>query len=153
VTGESRTAEQFVVCHASELPPGTRRIVRVGGKEIGVFNVDGNLFAVRNRCPHQGAPLCLGELTDLSVPRFDGDDPPSRELERHGEILRCPWHGWEFDLRSGEAIIREGWRVGTYRTFVSGGEADGAPYGEVPDAVETYRVSVAAGAVVVEVSP
>ena len=47
-----------VVARVSELPPGARRIVEIGRRSIGVFNVNGKLYALRNACPHQGAPLC-----------------------------------------------------------------------------------------------
>jgi 3-phenylpropionate/trans-cinnamate dioxygenase ferredoxin subunit len=146
--------EQHVIARVSEFPPGSRRVVMISGKSIGVFNIDGEFFALRNVCPHQGAPLCRGELTDLSVARFAGDDPPQREVERHGEILRCPWHGWEFDIRTGDAVIQEGWRVGTYRAFVQDAEGSpvpDAPVDGVPGPVETFVVTVERGHVVVEI--
>ena len=77
---------RFVVCKVSELPPSGRRIVRVNGREIGVFNVKGRYYALRNLCPHQSAPLCLGQLTGLAV----SDEPGEIEWTREGEILRCP---------------------------------------------------------------
>jgi 3-phenylpropionate/trans-cinnamate dioxygenase ferredoxin subunit len=138
------SARRFEVARVAEFPPGTRRIVDAGGKSIGVFNVDGEFLAIRNRCPHQGAPLCLGPTTGLSTAVFDGDAPPERVWERYGEIVRCPWHAWEFDLRTGQAVFGEGRRVATYRAFVEGDE-------EVPGPVDTYRTSVEGGIVVVEV--
>ena len=75
--------------------------MEVAGRSIGVFNLDGAYFALRNRCPHQGGPLCLGRLSGmLTSPR-----PGEYEYQRDGEILRCPWHGWEFDLRTGQSWI------------------------------------------------
>src|SRR5439155_21585233 len=81
------------VCGLAELPAGQRRIVEVEGRSIGVFNVHGSLYALPNVCPHQGAPLCLGLVTGLMRPSAPG----VFEWTREGEILRCPWHGWEFD--------------------------------------------------------
>jgi len=79
------------------LPPGTRRIVRHERIELGVFNVEGRIRAYRNICPHAGAPVCQG--------RVSGTTLPSRVYEydygRENCILRCPWHGWEFDLATG----------------------------------------------------
>jgi hypothetical protein len=49
-----------VVARAEEIPPGERKIVEVGGRSIGVFNIAGRYYALRNRCPHQGGPLCTG---------------------------------------------------------------------------------------------
>lgn len=88
------------VCPAAELPPGQRRIVTLAGKSIGVFNLGGRYFALRNHCPHRGAPLCEGQLGDLVTARA----PYHRENQRPGEILRCPWHGWEFDVATGRSI-------------------------------------------------
>jgi 3-phenylpropionate/trans-cinnamate dioxygenase ferredoxin subunit len=88
---------RFVVAETAELPPGTRRIVEVGGRSIGVFNVGGEYLAVRNRCPHQGGPLCEG----VTVGALTSDQPGEYDYARPGEIIRCPWHAWEFDLRTG----------------------------------------------------
>ncbi len=89
------------VAKISDLPPGARRLVQVGNYEIGLFNVGGELRAYRNICPHAGAPVCVG--------RISGTTLPSRVYEYdygHEEcILRCPWHGWEFDLRTGEHLV------------------------------------------------
>ena len=86
-----------VVAETAELPPGTRRIVEVGGRSIGVFNVGGEYLAIRNRCPHQGGPLCEG----VTVGAITSEQPGEYHHDRPGEIIRCPWHAWEFDLRTG----------------------------------------------------
>ena len=89
----------YIVATVQEIPPGGRKIVEVAGRSIGVFNLDGVFFALRNRCPHQGGPLCAGTLGGLiSAPR-----PGCTGTRRGGEILRCPWHGWEFDIRTGQS--------------------------------------------------
>jgi nitrite reductase/ring-hydroxylating ferredoxin subunit len=89
------------VAQASELPPGGRKLVRVGAIEVGLFNVGGEIRAYRNVCPHAGAPVCLGRVSGTSM--------PSRVYEylygMEGCVLRCPWHGWEFDLRTGQHIV------------------------------------------------
>lgn len=152
MTGAKRF-QQFAIVPIAALPPDSRVIVTVAGISIGVFNVDGELFALRNRCPHQGAPLCAGVLTDLVVPRFCGDEPPQRDLVRHGEVLRCPWHGWEFDMRTGEAVIPHGGRTHTYRAFVQHNSSRAAAQDSEtpPDPVETFQVKLEDGLVVVEV--
>lgn len=86
-----------VVAETTDLPPGARRIVEVGGRSIGVFNVGGEYLAVRNRCPHQGGPLCEG----VTVGALTSDQPGEYDYTRPGEVIRCPWHAWEFDLRTG----------------------------------------------------
>jgi 3-phenylpropionate/trans-cinnamate dioxygenase ferredoxin subunit len=137
---------RFVVCKASELPPKGRRIVRVNGREIGVFNVKGKYYALRNLCPHQSAPLCLGELTGLTV----SDEPGEIEWTRAGEILRCPWHGWEFDVTNGRSVFNpHAVRVRKYPVAV---EAAACSHDDDADArVETYRVEVERRMVVLRV--
>lgn len=157
----ARTA-RYAVCAIEELPPGTRRIAKIAGRSIGVFNVNGELFAIRNRCPHQGGPLCLGMTTGVTVGRFVDGEQPAISFERDGEILRCPWHAWEFDMRSGQAVFGQGWRVAVYRAEV---DADGAqaepvlsreqnlpPALNVPPPLEKYEATVESGIVVVDLS-
>jgi nitrite reductase/ring-hydroxylating ferredoxin subunit len=148
-SGQSRRTKLYVVADAAAFPPGTRRIVDLGGRSIGVFNVDGRYFAIRNRCPHQGGPLCRGRTGPLSTPRFADDARPEIHVERPGQILKCPWHGWEFDLATGKAVFGEGVRVAVYRAYaVENGEQSAALC--VPPAVETYPTRVEGGRVVVE---
>lgn len=88
---------RHVVCTTEEIPPGSRRIVEIGGRSIGVFNVGGEFLAIRNHCPHQGGPLCEG----VTVGEITSSGPGDYQYDRPGEIIRCPWHAWEFDLRTG----------------------------------------------------
>jgi nitrite reductase/ring-hydroxylating ferredoxin subunit len=138
----------YVVASVDEIPPGSRKIVEVAGRSIGVFNLDGAYFALRNRCPHQGGPLCLGRLSGmLTSPR-----PGEYEYQRDGEILRCPWHGWEFDLRTGQSWIDPvRLRVRTYPVSVQpcGGEASERVPG--PYVAERYDVTVEQELVVVHI--
>lgn len=90
---------RYVVGTVEDIPPGQRKIVEIGGREVGVFNVNGEYFAVLNRCPHQGGSLCAGRQTGLVT----SARPGQYEVSRSGEIIRCPWHGWEFDLRTGQS--------------------------------------------------
>lgn len=90
---------RHVVAPLADVPPGSRKLVQVKGRDVAIFNVKGELFAVLDRCPHAGASLCLGRLTGL----MSATGPGQYEHSRDGEILRCPWHGWEFDLRTGKS--------------------------------------------------
>jgi 3-phenylpropionate/trans-cinnamate dioxygenase ferredoxin subunit len=108
---------RHVVGQAADLAPGGRLIVVVEGRSIGVFNVGGELFALRDTCPHQGGPLCQGTLSGL----LTASTPGRYRYERPGEVLRCPWHGWEFDIRTGCSLVDpERWRVRTYPVSVAG---------------------------------
>jgi nitrite reductase/ring-hydroxylating ferredoxin subunit len=90
---------RHLVARVAEVPPGTRKLVTIKGRAIALFNVRGEYFAVLDRCPHAGASLCHGRLTGLMSAAGPGEYSHSRD----GEILRCPWHGWEFDLRTGKS--------------------------------------------------
>lgn len=90
---------KFVVGKADEIPPGSRKIVRVEGRSIGVFNVDGQYYAIRNRCPHQGAPLCEGKLWGV----LKSDVPGQFAYSGTKEIIACISHGWEFSLKTGQS--------------------------------------------------
>lgn len=83
-----------------EIPPGERKIVEVEGRSIGLFNVNGTFVAVLNVCPHQQAPVCRGRVGGTTLPSPPGEFRWGRE----GEILACPWHGWEFDLLTGRPL-------------------------------------------------
>jgi len=114
----SRQNGRHVVAAVDDLPPGGRKIVTVGGREIGVFNVDGHYYALRNICPHKGAPLCRGRLRPYVV------SPTVTQIahERENEILKCPWHMWEFDVKTGRAMHDPAVRVRAYRVAREGDE-------------------------------
>jgi nitrite reductase (NADH) small subunit len=106
---------EHVVCHASELRPGEVRIVRLGrSREVGVFNVGGRFYALTNICPHQGAPLCLGPVTGTTATGAEHTGAPALEWVRDGEIVRCPWHRWEFDIATGRTVFPSRFCVKTY---------------------------------------
>jgi 3-phenylpropionate/trans-cinnamate dioxygenase ferredoxin subunit len=129
---------KHVVARVADIPPGERRIVELEGRSIGVFNVHGTFYALRNTCPHQAAPLCLGAIKGMTMPSRPGEYVWARE----GEIIRCPWHGWEFDITTGRSIFNpHRIRVATYDVTV---EPD-------DERVETFPVTVDNGLVVVHV--
>jgi len=127
----------YPVCKVSELPPGGRRIISIGTKSIGVFNLSGTYYALRNLCPHQFAPLCQGKVTGYCEPGNVGEF----RWKREGEIVRCPWHAWEFDIKTGRSIFNpHKVRTGTYAVSIEkASEIREAP--EDPE-VETFPVSI-----------
>jgi nitrite reductase (NADH) small subunit len=113
-----KRGNSYVVGAVEDIPPGSSTIVPVGKFGIGVFNVGGTFRAVTNYCPHRGAPLCLGSVTGIAEPT---DTPYGTRWVREGEILRCPWHGWEFDLDSGKACAYPNKSIRTYPVRVIDG--------------------------------
>jgi nitrite reductase/ring-hydroxylating ferredoxin subunit len=135
---------RHVVASVGEIAPGDCKIVTVQGREIGVFNVGDEHFALINRCPHEGAPLCRGVLVGLA----ESDRPGQFRLVRQGEMLRCPWHGWEFDIRTGQSWCDpDTVRARSYAVTVEPGET----LAKGPFVAETVPVSVEREYVVVEV--
>ena len=135
-------ATRHIICSAAELPPGTRRIVEIEARSIGIFNLNGQLYALKNVCPHRYAPLCEGPLTGLVT----GDQPGTLVLERPGEIVRCPWHGWEFDIRTGRSVFNPNqFRTKTYAACfqnIRSSQIQGCMGTKSSESVETYPVGV-----------
>jgi 3-phenylpropionate/trans-cinnamate dioxygenase ferredoxin subunit len=109
---------RHVVARAADIPPSGRQVVMVDGHEIGIFNLEGEYFALLNRCPHRAGPLCHGRLRPLISSEEVGQVSHARE----GEVLKCPWHQWEFDLRTGHALYDPRLRVRTYAVAQEGEE-------------------------------
>jgi len=96
--------QDFVVCPAADLPPGEVKIVRAGALVIGVFNVDGEYYAIEDRCSHDDGPLAEGEF----------------EPEECAVV--CPRHGSRFDLRTGRPLSLPAYLpVNTFEVIVDGG--------------------------------
>jgi nitrite reductase/ring-hydroxylating ferredoxin subunit len=107
---------RHLVCTKAELPPGTRIVREVAGRSIGVFNVDGTYYALHNRCPHKGGALCEGPLTGTTLPTDGFEYPYGLE----GRIVRCAWHGWEFEVESGRCLVDARVRARSFPVEVEG---------------------------------
>ena len=90
------------VAKVSELPSGSRKVFTAGGRSVVVFNVEGEFYAVDNQCPHRGAQLAEGVLDEL--------------------VIQCPWHGWRFDLSTGECLSRPGQKVLCHEVLLENGD-------------------------------
>ena len=98
---EGPTAMTFVkVATLSEVPAGTVRQVDAAGRAIALVNAGGQLYALDNTCLHRGGPLGQGFL--------------------EGESVECPWHGWQFDVRTGRCTFNPSAAVPTYEVRVEG---------------------------------
>ena len=152
---------KVVVGKVSDFENGDRKIIDVNGKSIGVFRVDDQFYALRNRCPHQFGPLCVGTL----APRAVSTGPGDVKMDSGPPLIACPWHGWEYDLATGQSFMGPGrgntpalsYDVnvlpGSEIAAVEGSQA--RPDGRVPGpyVAETVPVSVEQDYVVVEDSP
>jgi nitrite reductase (NADH) small subunit len=95
------------------------RVVTVEGRRVGVISVGDDFYAVSDRCPHMGASMCTGSLSGTFLP----SEPHELRYGLDQRVLRCPWHGWEFDLESGRSLLeprRYGLR--TYRVTEDDGQ-------------------------------
>lgn len=101
-TAKPKKSHRIFVSSIADFPDEAKKIVEVNGLEIGVFYVDGEFYAWVNVCPHAGAPVCEGVVGGTRTP----SEVYSYEYGRDQEILRCPWHGWEFDLKTGEHLVQ-----------------------------------------------
>ena len=90
------------VCSTADLPEGQCKAVEAGGKTIALFNVSGTVFALDNTCLHRGGPLGEGML--------------------EGDVVTCPWHMWEYNVRTGEKVGTPSIKVATYPVQVEGND-------------------------------
>lgn len=119
-TGDSDAVtvdELEYVTAVENIDHGERVLVEIRGREIAVFNVNGEFHALANYCVHQGGPVCEGALSGTLTQ--SGEEVT---YVREGEIVSCPWHGWEFDIKSGEHLARDKYKVPTYDVVVHRGE-------------------------------
>ena len=84
----------------SEIPPGVIKELQVAGKPVALANIGGKFYAISNSCLHRGGPLGQGQL--------------------EGNVVTCPWHGWQFDVTTGKAVMNPTAGVGCFRTEVQG---------------------------------
>lgn len=134
---------RHVIAPVGEFPPGERKFVTIDDRPIAIFNVNGEYYGLLNRCPHQGASFCEGSLIGLA----ESNEPGEITYSRRGEILRCPWHGWEFDIKTGQSYCDpRKFRVRPYPVSVESGES----VVKGPYVAETIAVTIENDYVVVD---
>lgn len=146
---------KYAVAKAGEILPGQRKIVELEGRSIGILNVDGEYFALLNQCPHAGATLCAhGTIFG----RSEAEQPDEPIRYQRAQSIRCPWHAWEFDLRTGESWYDpKNARVRKYDVEVVPGspeeltEPEGGPQ-KGPYVMEGFTVGIEDEVVVVDTS-
>jgi 3-phenylpropionate/trans-cinnamate dioxygenase ferredoxin subunit len=131
---------RHVVARADEVCEGARRIVDAQGRSIGIFNIGGRFYALRNVCPHQGGPLCAGVVWGS----LESSAPGTYDFAAGRGFVRCPWHGWEFDMETGKSWFDpQRTRVARYDVSVANGAdlEQSAERVEGPYVVETYPIA------------
>ncbi|MEF3304112.1 Rieske (2Fe-2S) protein [Paenibacillus sp. GYB003] len=110
--------KRYFAAKVEDVKANGRAIVVVKGMEVGIFHVGGQFYAWRNVCPHAAAPVCEGPVCGTRL--------PSRVYEyeygKDREIVRCPWHGWEFDLRDGRHLADSGAKLRGFPVEVDGSD-------------------------------
>lgn len=106
--------KEVEVGFVDEIAIGERKIVQIDHLSIGIFHLADGFYAVRNSCPHQGAELCKGTIHGTYRPSNVSEFTPALA----DRVLRCPWHGWEFDIVTGKGLYNAKDRVSTYEVRV-----------------------------------
>ncbi|MDE0020425.1 MAG: Rieske (2Fe-2S) protein [Candidatus Poribacteria bacterium] len=115
------SSRTFDIGPAEAFPIGEPRRVAVNGRALAVVRQPNAIYAARDVCPHQGARLSDGHATGTALPCLPGEEIVFGKI---GEILVCPWHGWEYDLRTGRSLIDpEKTRIRTYPARIENGRA------------------------------
>jgi nitrite reductase (NADH) small subunit len=105
---------EAVVGTLADFPEGTHKVVQVGRRRIGVFNIGGRFYGLPNVCPHQTGPLCEARRTTGTLVADASSDWRVR-WEHDGEVIACPWHGLEFHVPTGRCLADPRLSI---RTFV-----------------------------------
>ncbi|WP_254525617.1 Rieske (2Fe-2S) protein [Natrinema caseinilyticum] len=114
---------EYTVADADEIDVGERILVQIEGKPIGIFNIDNEYVAYLSWCAHQSGPCAEGNITGTKTASFDPDTlQTDLEYVKEGEILNCPWHGWEYDLQSGECLSRDNISLASFPVSVDDGK-------------------------------
>lgn len=96
------TSQRVYVGTGEKVPEGGRLVVDVGETTIGIFRVDGKLYAYLNRCAHQGGPVCQGKIIPRVTEVIDGGgESHGFAFDESSPHIVCPWHGFEYDIKTG----------------------------------------------------
>lgn len=156
---------KIVVGRASEFAPGEKRIIEAGNRSIGVYRIGDSFYALANSCPHQGGPLCLGRTKSWAYSSAPGE----AALDEEATFVACPWHGWEYEISTGQSFlgpgeppargygvnVTPGSDLGTASTAPAATAASTGPGQRTPGpyVADTFDVQVDEDYVVIDTSP
>jgi nitrite reductase (NADH) small subunit len=140
---------RYVVGAVADIPPGASTIVYPDKVKsgIGVFNIGGEFYALKNTCPHMGGPLCKGRVRGTTEADVSDENRVAMHWVRDGEIVACPWHHWEFDIKTGRTLFESRQKVRSYPVTVEPPEV----LERLKAGVETVPVSIDGATVVLEI--
>jgi nitrite reductase (NADH) small subunit len=120
----------YEVMAAQDIPEGGVVLTQAGALQVGIFKVNGRFYAYENRCPHQGGPVCRGEIgRRAEEPLGEGGISFGLVESEHRIDIACPWHGWEYDLETGEHIADGTIRLRSFPVHIR----DGVVYVDVDE--------------------
>ena len=111
--------KEHLVGDLSEFPENSHKVVKVGRREIGIFNIGGEFYGLPNICPHQTGPLCEGKTTTGTLVARKVNDWRF-EWDYEGEIVACPWHGLEYHVPTGRCLAFPNVVLRTYEVIRDG---------------------------------
>jgi nitrite reductase/ring-hydroxylating ferredoxin subunit len=115
--------EQVVVARSEDIPEGGRTVVSIETTEIGIFRLGGELFAYDNWCVHQGGPACQGMIINRVTEVLDDEKRSQGDFFSETDVhVVCPWHGYEYNIRTGEHAVDPRIRLKPYQVAEEGGE-------------------------------
>lgn len=113
---------EYTIAKVDEINEGERITVQIEGREITLFKIDGEFHAYTNWCAHQSGPICEGTLTGTRKAEVDQESGTiETEWCREGKILSCPWHGWEYDVVTGECLSQNGVKLPSHPVEIKDG--------------------------------
>lgn len=114
---------EHIIASEDAFEDGGPIVAEVEGREIGVFQIDGEYRAFLNWCPHQAAPVCEGRTHGQWDADFDPETLETSKMWREDKpVLNCPWHGWQFDLDSGTCLSDEDVSLPEYSVHAKDGD-------------------------------
>lgn len=96
------TSQIVLVGPSERVPEGGRLVIDIGDRTIGIFRVEGKLYAWENTCAHQGGPVCQGKIIPLVTEVIEpGGESSGFAFDESRMHIVCPWHGFEYDIKTG----------------------------------------------------
>lgn len=112
---------EVIVAKTSDFDDPGRKVFEVGGMEVGVFKLHGEFYAWENRCPHLDGPACQGRIIPETTEAVNDDRTSrGREFSKTEMNVACPWHGFEFNIRTGRHPTNENVRLRSVKMRIDG---------------------------------